>query len=89
MTWLADRQNSRNVLHGIRSRTRGASQEAETGSVVVEQAVKQIGNIGAGTTKVGTAIERLNERSSEIEQILSFITEVTSRIRLLSLNASD
>ncbi|MBX4150959.1 methyl-accepting chemotaxis protein [Paenibacillus sp. FSL W7-1279] len=65
-----------------------AASQAETGSVVVEQAVKQIGNIGAGTTKVGTAIERLNERSSEIEQILSFITEVTSRIRLLSLNAS-
>lgn len=65
-----------------------AASQAETGSVVVEQAVKQIGNIGAGTSKVGTAIERLNERSSEIEQILSFITEVTSRIRLLSLNAS-
>ncbi|MGG3284192.1 methyl-accepting chemotaxis protein [Paenibacillus solani] len=65
-----------------------AANQAETGSVVVEQAVKQIGNIGEGTSKVGTAIGRLNERSSEIEQILSFITEVTSRIRLLSLNAS-
>ncbi|ANY73042.1 methyl-accepting chemotaxis protein [Paenibacillus ihbetae] len=65
-----------------------AATQAESGSVVVEQAVKQIGNIGEGTSKVGTAIERLNERSSEIEQILSFITEVTSRIRLLSLNAS-
>lgn len=65
-----------------------AANQAATGAVVVEQAVKQIGNIGEGTNKLGTAIERLNERSSEIEQILSFITEVTSRIRLLSLNAS-
>lgn len=65
-----------------------AANQAETGAVVVEQAVKQIVNIGEGTSKVGTAIERLNERSSEIEQILSFITEITNRIRLLSLNAS-
>ena len=41
-----------------------AANQAETGSVVVEQAVKQIGNIGEGTSKVGTAIGRLNERSS-------------------------
>lgn len=65
-----------------------AAGQAETGAAVVEQAVIQIGNIGEGTTKVGTAIERLNERSHEIEEILSFITEITSRIRLLSLNAS-
>ena len=65
-----------------------AAGQAETGAAVVEQAVIQIGSIGEGTTKVGTAIERLNERSHEIEKILSFITEITSRIRLLSLNAS-
>jgi len=65
-----------------------AAGHAETGAAVVEQAVIQIGSIGEGTAKVGTAIERLNERSHEIEEILSFITEVTSQIRLLSLNAS-
>lgn len=65
-----------------------AAGHAETGSVVVEQAVKQIGSIGEGTEKVGSAIERLNERSMQIEEILNFITEITSRIRLLSLNAS-
>ncbi|MEK3732169.1 MULTISPECIES: methyl-accepting chemotaxis protein [Paenibacillus] len=65
-----------------------AASHAETGSVVVEQAVKQIGSIGEGTEKVGSAIERLNERSMQIEEILNFITEITSRIRLLSLNAS-
>ncbi|UNK19182.1 methyl-accepting chemotaxis protein [Paenibacillus sp. N3/727] len=65
-----------------------AAGHAETGAAVVEQAVIQISSIGEGTTKVGMAIERLNERSHEIEEILSFITEITSRIRLLSLNAS-
>lgn len=65
-----------------------AAGQAETGAAVVEQAVIQIGSIGEGTTKVGTAIERLNKRSHEIEEILNFITEITSRIRLLSLNAS-
>ncbi|UNK19184.1 methyl-accepting chemotaxis protein [Paenibacillus sp. N3/727] len=65
-----------------------AAGHAETGAAVVEQTVIQIGNIGEGTTKVGTAIEQLSERSHEIEKILGFITEITSRIRLLSLNAS-
>lgn len=65
-----------------------AASHAESGTSVVEQAVVQIGNIGDGTTKVGSAIERLNQRSGEIEEILNFITEITSRIRLLSLNAS-
>ncbi|WP_106769001.1 methyl-accepting chemotaxis protein [Paenibacillus faecalis] len=65
-----------------------AAGHAETGAAVVEQTVIQIGSIGEGTTKVGAAIEQLSERSQEIEEILSFITEITSRIHLLSLNAS-
>ncbi|NMO97351.1 methyl-accepting chemotaxis protein [Paenibacillus lemnae] len=65
-----------------------AANQAESGAVVVQQAVGQIDSIGQGTAKVGTAIGRLNERSEEIQEILDFITEITTRIRLLSLNAS-
>ena len=65
-----------------------AANQAESGTTVVERAVVQIGSIGEGTEKVGSAIERLNDRSHQIEEILRFITEITSRIRLLSLNAS-
>lgn len=65
-----------------------AASHAEAGASAVKQAVLQIGSIGKGTAKVGNAIERLNERSEQIEEILNFITEITSRIRLLSLNAS-
>lgn len=65
-----------------------AAGQAESGTVVVEQAVKQIGNIGEGTSKVASAIERLNDRSQEIAGILSSITDITSQINLLALNAS-
>lgn len=65
-----------------------AATHAETGAIVVEQAVKQITNIGEGTSNVGNAIERLNDRSQEITGILKSITEITTQINLLSLNAS-
>ncbi len=65
-----------------------AASQAENGTVVVEQAVHQIRNIGTGTDKVAEAIGRLNERSHQIEEMLEFITDITTRINLLSLNAS-
>lgn len=65
-----------------------AAGQAENGTTVVEEAVRQIGNIGEGTNRVGTAIERLSERSEEIQDILNSITEITAQINLLSLNAS-
>lgn len=65
-----------------------AASHAEDGSAVVEQAVDQIRNIGAGTDKVGEAIERLHGRSQQIVEILNIITEITKHINLLSLNAS-
>ncbi|GAA4719425.1 methyl-accepting chemotaxis protein [Brevibacillus fulvus] len=65
-----------------------ASSHAESGTEVVEQAVHQIRSIGSGTDKVGDAIERLHERSLQIVEILNVITDITTRINLLSLNAS-
>jgi methyl-accepting chemotaxis protein len=65
-----------------------ATQQAEQGTTVVEQAVKQMNSIGEGATKAASAIERLNDRSKEIEAILDTITGLTSQINLLALNAS-
>ncbi|WP_223070192.1 methyl-accepting chemotaxis protein [Paenibacillus caui] len=65
-----------------------AASHAENGAAVVEQAVQQIRSIGTGTDKVGAAIERLNERSQQIVGILNLITDITTHINLLSLNAS-
>lgn len=67
---------------------REASDQAEQGAAVVEQAVRQMGSIGEGTTRAAEAIERLNSRSKEIEGILDTISQLTSQINLLALNAS-
>jgi len=47
-----------------------------------------MGSIGEGTSKAAEAIERLNGRSKEIEGILDTISQLTSQINLLALNAS-
>lgn len=65
-----------------------ATEQAEQGTTVVEQAVAQMGSIGEGTAKATEAIERLNNRSKEIEGILDTISQLTSQINLLALNAS-
>lgn len=67
---------------------REATEQAEQGTAVVEQAVRQMGSIGEGTSKAALAIERLNSRSKEIEGILDTISQLTSQINLLALNAS-
>jgi len=67
---------------------REAAQQAEQGTAVVLQAVHQMGSIGEGTSKATEAIERLNGRSKEIEGILDTISQLTSQINLLALNAS-
>ncbi|GEC92089.1 MULTISPECIES: methyl-accepting chemotaxis protein [Brevibacillus] len=65
-----------------------ATEQAEQGTAVVEQAVRQMGSIGEGTSKATVAIEQLNNRSKEIEGILDTISQLTSQINLLALNAS-
>lgn len=67
---------------------REATEQAEQGTAVVEQAVRQMSHIGEGTSKATYAIERLNGRSQEIEGILDTISQLTSQINLLALNAS-
>lgn len=67
---------------------REATVQAEQGTAVVEQAVRQMGSIGEGTSKAAEAIERLNGRSKEIEGILDTISQLTAQINLLALNAS-
>ncbi|WP_232699057.1 methyl-accepting chemotaxis protein [Brevibacillus daliensis] len=65
-----------------------AAQHAEQGTNVVEKAVTQMGEIGDATSKVSSAIQRLEGRSKEIGIILDTITQLTSQINLLALNAS-
>jgi len=67
---------------------REATSQAEQGTAVVEQAVRQMGSIGEGTSKAAEAIVHLHGRSQEIEGILDTISQLTSQINLLALNAS-
>lgn len=67
---------------------REATEQAEQGASAVDLAVRQMGNIGEATSNASNVIERLNGRSKEIEQILDTISQLTSQINLLALNAS-
>ena len=64
------------------------SQESDDGSSVVNDAVEKIASLEATISKSAELMELLGQRSSEIGQIVSTISDISSQTNLLSLNAS-
>ena len=64
------------------------SQESDDGSAVVNDAVDKIASLEATISKSAELMELLGQRSSEIGQIVSTISDISSQTNLLSLNAS-
>jgi methyl-accepting chemotaxis protein len=58
------------------------------GSAAVERAVQQMDNIGAGSSAVNGAVEKLADSSRHIGEIVNVISGIAGQTNLLALNAA-
>ena len=63
-------------------------EQSEKGNENVEQVIEQMSAINLSVKNSAEIIEKLQQRSGEIGQIVQVITEIASQTNLLSLNAS-
>lgn len=63
-------------------------EQSELGNNNIEQVIHQMNSINSSVNDSVTVIEKLQNRSEEIGQIVQVITEIASQTNLLSLNAS-
>lgn len=63
-------------------------EQSERGNQNVEQVIEQMNSINTSVKNSVNTIEKLQNRSQEIGQIVQVITEIASQTNLLSLNAS-
>ncbi|MEK3934628.1 methyl-accepting chemotaxis protein [Sporosarcina sp. FSL W7-1349] len=63
-------------------------EEASLGKERMEEAVDQMNVISTYTERMGRVVKRLDNRSREIEETLSLITQIASQTNLLALNAA-
>lgn len=65
-----------------------ASTMANSGTAIISQTINQISNIQQDTVSTAGMINALGEKSNEIGQIVSLITNVAEQTNLLALNAA-
>ncbi|MCL4442263.1 MAG: methyl-accepting chemotaxis protein [Firmicutes bacterium] len=65
-----------------------ASQQAKEGQTAVDNIRRQMDHIILSTKQVGQAINKLNQTSREVFQIVDLITEIAEQTNLLALNAA-
>lgn len=74
--------------HGIADSSLNMSEKSDVGSEVIKKAVEQMVSINSNTTETGKVISLLNQKSVEIEEILTLITGIANQTNLLALNAA-
>ncbi|HEY2493293.1 MAG TPA: methyl-accepting chemotaxis protein [Paenibacillus sp.] len=72
----------------INERTQEVHQQVTQGEAVVQAAVRQITNVNVAVEKSASMIQAMEAKSSEINQIVNFISEIATQTNLLSLNAA-
>lgn len=65
-----------------------ASEKANTGTVVVENAIQQMNMIHHKVQAAASVVNQLGDKSNEIGQIVSLITQIAGQTNLLALNAA-
>ncbi|MDP4084052.1 MAG: methyl-accepting chemotaxis protein [Bacillota bacterium] len=65
-----------------------ASQETVKGNQVVRQTVEQMNSVHEKVESIALVVNSLGEKSKEIGQIVSIITDISSQTNLLALNAA-
>ncbi|MDZ5472001.1 HAMP domain-containing methyl-accepting chemotaxis protein [Bacillus sp. 31A1R] len=76
---------------GVESATSAAvssSKSAEEGHKIVSRTIEQMGYIDKQAYETADIINKLGEKSSQVGQIVSIITDISSQTNLLALNAA-
>ncbi|MEK4423970.1 methyl-accepting chemotaxis protein [Solibacillus sp. FSL K6-1523] len=73
------------VLH---SRSIEASNTADQGGTIIEEAKKQMETINETTNSVNALVQKLAQQTEEINSISKVITDITDQTNLLALNAA-
>lgn len=76
--------HARQVTHAVEA----AMETANAGDAVVKNAVTQMNTIGQKVKISSEAVDLLDTKSAEINQITSLITSISSQTNLLALNAA-
>jgi methyl-accepting chemotaxis protein len=61
---------------------------SEAGSLVIQKAVRQMDVLSETAASTGESVDSLETKTNEIDEIVSYITEIASQTNLLALNAS-
>ncbi|AXK39171.1 methyl-accepting chemotaxis protein [Crenobacter cavernae] len=73
---------------GVEEQARAASDEANEGGRLAERTAEEIRQIASGIADASALIERLNQRSGEIGNIVQVIRDIAEQTNLLALNAA-
>lgn len=65
-----------------------SAQEAKEGNRIAQQTIGQMNSISVSVQESSGSVQRLGERSREIEQIVNAISQIASQTNLLALNAA-
>lgn len=65
-----------------------ASQTAQTGNEIIKESIHQMNLVHNSTDEMGKVIASLGEKSQEISQVISLITNIAEQTNLLALNAA-
>jgi methyl-accepting chemotaxis protein len=65
-----------------------AAREAEEGNQAIDKAMVQMTSIREAVAGSGESVRRMHERTTEIGQVVNFITNIAEQINLLALNAA-
>ena len=79
--------NSENATHTARA-ARASGDTAEDGQAIVQQTVDKMAEIADVVANTAMTIERLNQSSKEIGEIIAVIDEIADQTNLLALNAA-
>lgn len=76
------------ATHSVSELSDNATQIAHKGQEAIDQVVEQMKQISTSTSQTAGRIHSLNERSTEIANIVGVITEISDQTNLLALNAA-
>jgi len=72
----------------VNERMQQVHRQVTDGEIIVQEAVGQISNVNVAVEKSASMIQAMESKSSEINEIVNYISEIAKQTNILSLNAT-